>query len=330
MVEQLVLKIYGSSFSANLSFSNDKLTTFSIDYNVESGKFTISGADIVISIGNYHYMPEKKEILSDFNETVMEKYKEKITVWKINESEAKQLLLDLLDYINGLTKGEANELIEKVKNAVKSENVEVKFSSELSGFSSEYSTIYKEAEGINKLRVGSLLLVIASIFFTLAFFVLLTPVLFPLMTVSYHPIAIVGTAIDFIIVEAIGALAGYIALLNVRKGFEILNNLGKDVGIGYTGTILAFIALALLILGLSLAFIGVGALLIISYAIGIISDVLIGIEFYKLGEIYNEGMTKIGGILVIIIPFVGYILTYSGLGKIITKIMLPTPPAKPE
>lgn len=327
---QTVLKIYGSSFSANLSFSNDKLATFSIEYNIESGKLTISGADIVISIGNYHYMPEKKDILRGFNETVMEKYKEKITRWEINESEAKQLLLDLLDYVNGITKGEAADLIENVKSAVKGENVEVRFSSELSGFSSEYSTIYKEAEGIDKLRTGSLIFVLASIFFTLAFFVLLTPVLFPLITVSYHPIAMVGTVIDFIIVEAIGALAGYIALLDVRKGFEILNNLGKDTGIGYIGTTLAFIALALLILGLSLAFMGVGALLIISYAIGIISNVLIGIGFYEVGEIYNEGMTKIGGILAIIIPFIGYILTYVGLGKIIKKMMLPTPPAKPE
>ena len=95
-----MFKIDGSSFSADLSFSNDKLVSFSIEYNGDEGKFTINGADIVISIGNYHYIPEKKDLLEEFNETIIEKFKEKIAKREINEIEAKQLLLDLLDYIN--------------------------------------------------------------------------------------------------------------------------------------------------------------------------------------------------------------------------------------
>ena len=70
MEDQTVFKIDGSSFSADLSFSNDKLVSFSIEYNGDEGKFTINGADIVISIGNYHYIPEKKDLLEEFNETI--------------------------------------------------------------------------------------------------------------------------------------------------------------------------------------------------------------------------------------------------------------------
>jgi len=38
------------------------------------------------------------------------------------------LLLELLDYVNNVTEGETIRLIDKVKNAVKSENVKIEFS----------------------------------------------------------------------------------------------------------------------------------------------------------------------------------------------------------
>ena len=307
----VVLKIYGSSFSANLNFSNDKLVSFYIDYRGESEKFTINGADIVISIGNYHYTPEKKDALEKFNETIMERYKEKIAEWEINESEAKQLLIDLLDYINSVTKGK--ELIEKVKSAVKSENVKVRFSSSEPEFSSY--TIDKEVEGLDELRTGSLIFVPTSIFFTLGFFMLF-PFLFSSIAVSYP---IVGVA-----VEVIGSFVGIIARFNVMKGFKTLDNLGKDVGIGYAGARLLFLAILFLVQGSILITKGGAVLFVIGYIIGIISNVLIGIGFYKVGDIYNEGVTKIGGILSMFIPFIGYILTYVGLGKAITKIVLPS------
>lgn len=283
-MEQLALKIYGSSFSASLNFSNEKLISFSIEYN-EKEKFTISGADIVISIGNYHYVAERKDLLSDFNKTVIEKYKEKIKGWEVNENEAKQLLLDLLDYISRVTK-EGTDLIEKVKSAVKSENVKVKFSSE-----SEFSSYSKdkEVEGLDKLRTGALMFALASIFFTLAFFMLLASVLFPTVTE-------VGTDIDLRIVGAIGTLAEIIAWLNVRRGFEILNNLGKDVGIGYAGSRLIFLSILFSIQGLGLI-IGGEVLLIIGNVVGVVGNVLIGIGYYEVGDAYNNSITKIGGII---------------------------------
>ena len=114
--------------------------------------------------------------------------------------------------------------------------------------------MYSESEGINKLRKGSLIFVLASIFVIVAFFVLLIP----LMAVAHSPSAVsavIGILIAYVIVDIIGGIVGIIALFNVRKGFGILKSLGRDVGIGYTGTTLVFIAIALSILGSLLTFV---------------------------------------------------------------------------
>jgi len=71
--------------------------------------------------------PEDKDLLAKFNETTMKRYEKKIAKRQISESEAKELLIELLDYINSLTKGGLLGLTEKVKSAVKSENVKVGF-----------------------------------------------------------------------------------------------------------------------------------------------------------------------------------------------------------
>ena len=99
--------------------------------------------------------------------------------------------------------------------------------------------------------------------------------------------------------------------------------MGRDVGIGYTGATLYFVALIILVLGvlvmIASPICGLG-LLVLGGIIGVVSSILIGVGFYKVGEIYNESTTKIGGILAAIpigiISFVGYIIVYVGLGKI--------------
>ena len=303
MEQQVVLKIDGSSFSATLNFSNGKLISFSIDYNAEGEKFTINGADIVISIGNYHYVPEKKDLLGKFNDIIMEQYKEKIA--KINENEAKQFLLELLNYIYKETNGGANELIEKAKNAVKSENVKVEFSP----FSSENYTAKSnliEFEGIDKLRRGALLLIV------------LVPILIgsELSLLVSLSLSAIGGIIEFIL--------GIVGLLNIRRGFKILDSLGNDVGIGYIGATLYFVSLAIIFIGGILAIVmayNISAgfdTIMIGGILQFIANILIGIGFYKVGGEYNESLTKMGGILtaIPIIALIGYILVYVGLDKI--------------
>jgi len=185
--------------------------------------------------------------------------------------------------------------------------------------------MYNESEGIDKLRTGSLILVLASILIIIAFFALVFSLLSAMSSPSIS--SIMSALVAYIIVEIIGDIGGIIGMLYLRKGFEILKSLGKDVGIGYTGATLAFIAIALSILGLALTFVGGGALVVASNIIEFVANVLIGIGFYKVGEIYNEGTTKIGGILIIIIPFIGYIIAYTGLGNV--TVPPPTPPSQP-
>ena len=143
-VDEIVLEIDGSSFSAALDFVNNRLIGYFIKYNKDGENFIINGADIGMGIDRYYYIdendkeqtkeiidfetPEDKDLLAKFNETVMKKYEEKIAKRQISESEAKEFLLELLDYINyTLTKGGLLGLTEKVKSVVKSENAKVEF-----------------------------------------------------------------------------------------------------------------------------------------------------------------------------------------------------------
>jgi len=142
-VDEIVLEIDGSSFSAALDFINNRLAGYFIKYNKDGESFTINGDNFAMGIDRYYYMdendkeqtkelidfetPEDKDLLAKFNETTMKRYEEKIAKRQISENEAKEFLLEVLDYLNTLTRGGLLGLTEKVKNAVKSENVKVGF-----------------------------------------------------------------------------------------------------------------------------------------------------------------------------------------------------------
>jgi len=142
-IDEIVLEIDSSSFSAALDFINNSLAGYFIKYNKDGENFTINGDNFGMGIDRYYYIdesdkeqtkemsdfeaPEDKDLLAKFNETIMKRYEEKIAKRQISESDAKELFLELLDYLNSLTKGGLLGLTEKVKSAVKSENVKVKF-----------------------------------------------------------------------------------------------------------------------------------------------------------------------------------------------------------
>jgi Protein of unknown function (DUF973). len=104
--------------------------------------------------------------------------------------------------------------------------------------------------------------------------------------------------------------------LRLRSGFRGLEATGKDVG-GVTGTTLWIIGVILAIIPLIDI---VGAILII---IGVI---LIGLAIRRVGQIYNVGDIRNGGILIAIgsiipfVAFIGFILTYMGLGKLLNAM----------
>ena len=192
--------------------------------------------------------------------------------------------------------------------------------------------------------------------------------------------ATIGIFIVVFLVLVILYILGYVY---IRRGFKILADLGRNVRIGYTGTTLFFISLGLAVLsviiivifllagisstassisnnsslnaisssvssGLSTISSGIYvglAVFIIGVIIQLVSSILIGIGFFKVGDEYKEGTTKWGGILFIIgtvlslipssatvligalISFISLILIYVGLGGIkpMSAIMSPTP-----
>jgi len=140
----VIIKIGGSSFTATLSFSDNHLIGYFIEYDEDGESLTINGANLGVEINRYYYIdendkeqtvekvdfetPEDKDLLAKFNETIMEQFKEEILKGQFSEVEARQFLLELLNYINDkITKGGVLGLIEKVRNAVKSENIKVEF-----------------------------------------------------------------------------------------------------------------------------------------------------------------------------------------------------------
>jgi len=197
----------------------------------------------------------------------------------------------------------------------------------------------EETEAIRKLRTGTIFFIIAPIITIVAMLILgftaslslvdfflsvgthsssgvLSSVM-PLLTGAFVSLAIIGIAIVLYLV----------ALIKIRSGFKVLTYTGKNVGIGYAGTSLIFISLILYVLAIILVIVGVNSSLLLSTLIdiggvlGIIGYILTNIGFYKVGSEYNEGVIKTGGILaaifiIPILPFIGYIMIYVGLGNI--------------
>ncbi|ACP37377.1 Protein of unknown function DUF973 [Sulfolobus islandicus M.14.25] len=184
-----------------------------------------------------------------------------------------------------------------------------------------------ELEGIGKLRSGSLFMILAVLLAAIGILVVISAGMFGGMfsaasgNVSGVIASGIGLLVGIAIVILIGAIIGLIGILRIRSGFGILKSLGRDVGIGEIGTTLYLVGLIIIIIGALLTIVLIGfPILILGEIIALIGGILIGIGFYKVGEIYNEGLVKIGGILIVIpidlINFVGFILAYVGLGKV--------------
>mgnify|MGYP001770670386 CR=1 FL=1 len=122
------------------------------------------------------------------------------------------------------------------------------------------------------------------------------------------------------------AVVGILGVLRVRRGFIALRDSGLNVGIGATGATLILVGYVLIVLGavLSLALVG-AAVLALGEVIEFIGVILLAIGFYNLGSAYNEGLVKWGGILSIILGFIGYILVYIGLGSVMRNMSSGSP-----
>lgn len=189
-----------------------------------------------------------------------------------------------------------------------------------------------EVEGLRKLRSGVLFLIISPLLAAIGLIIMMSFVFAAIAGGAAGGVggALAGafsTIIAGVVVILLGAILGIVGVLRMKNGFGILKSLGRDVGIGDTGGTLYLVGLILVLIGAVTTIVGIGIIiLLIGEIIAVIGGILLGVGVYKVGDAYNEGTTKIGGILAAIpfdlISFIGYILAYLGLGKIINMVSM--------
>ena len=179
-----------------------------------------------------------------------------------------------------------------------------------------------EVKALQDLRSGSLYAIIADILLSIAIIFTFASLFTILSSVSSltSPYSLssasIGSLVGVIILEIIALIFTILSVLKLRSGFRGLEATGKDVG-GVTGTTLWIIGM---VLTLTLILAPIGALLVLA---GLI---IVGIAIRRVGQIYNVSNINIGGILIAIgaiipfLAFVGFILTYIGLGKLLNTM----------
>ncbi|BCU68922.1 DUF973 family protein [Stygiolobus caldivivus] len=212
-----------------------------------------------------------------------------------------------------------------------------------------------ELLGLNKLKSGALYMFIAPFLLIVAVILIVVTGFvsaffsqnnnLPTSPSSGLPVITPSQAGGLLAGLTVGAILAFISLIlslvgifSIRSGFGNLSYKVRDVEIGKTGTtliivniILSFILPIVILLfaflapssfnpiDFSLFYDGIQIILLI---LGVIGNILIGIGYYRVGNIYGSDATRIGGILIatIILSIVGFILAYIGLGGIINKI----------
>ncbi|WP_054849270.1 DUF973 family protein [Vulcanisaeta sp. JCM 14467] len=160
----------------------------------------------------------------------------------------------------------------------------------------QYS-VSPEIEGLKKLRTANIIMIIAAITASWLYVLLFSELsLAGLAGVS----SIVGTIVAIV---ASGLTVGQVAMLMMMRGFGDLKSLYPKLGIGRTGSIITYVGFILFIF----FFIIAELLAAWTYIISFIGYVLLGIGFYRIGNTYNSGIVKAGGILFIFIPVIGHI-----------------------
>lgn len=118
--------------------------------------------------------------------------------------------------------------------------------------------------------------------------------------------ATLGVIIGLIIIALILVI---LALVYQYGGFKGLQSFVKNAGLGSTGIIMIVIGIPL-------------SIVIVGYFIAFIGTILIGIATFSIGDKYNNGLVKVGGVLIAVplLNFIGYILAYVGVGDIIDAV----------
>jgi len=197
-----------------------------------------------------------------------------------------------------------------------------------------------EYEAIKKLRKGSIYLAIGT--FLLGILGVITSLLIITAINVFQPYnghsstneyKIIEDYTILLFVELLGLITGVIGLRNIRSGFKILLDMGKDVRNGYSGAKIYLVSMFLSVIGFILLPIGLGLILfLIGTLFTLIGNILVGTGFYKVGRLYNDNIIKISGFIsavpISVISFIGYIMIYIGLGKM--KMLSPPKDTSPH
>ncbi|QGA54036.1 DUF973 family protein [Sulfolobus sp. E5-1-F] len=197
-----------------------------------------------------------------------------------------------------------------------------------------------EKVGIGKLRLGFLILIVVSLLSLVNLFrgfITTNPTVSQninntntqqlLSQILSNEVSQIEEALIF---TSIVAVINIIGMIILRGGFNALSKaVSNDIGIGSTGTILYIISYPLGIIGnlillngiLSSSFFEILISLPFSFIeiiLLLIGSILLGIGVYRVGREYNNTLVKVGGIFIaiIILAFIGSILSYIGLGKV--------------
>jgi hypothetical protein len=209
---------------------------------------------------------------------------------------------------------------------------------------------YIEIEALKKLKSANLILIITPILIAIGIiagvFGIVSLTAGGSMSGSSLPassvvVASVTTLVLIGVLPLVGIILGLIAIFKLRGGFNDLKSVFPEAGIGASGGLLlliGFIVFILYPLGFILAILANSPGLLILSSVGlvlgmiiyIVGQILTGTGFYRVGNRYNESLVSLGGILTIFLPFIGYILNFIGLGKIINRLSMGQQPYSPQ
>ena len=207
---------------------------------------------------------------------------------------------------------------------------------------------YIEIEALKKLKSASLILIITPILIAIGtnigVGVLFSSASLAMGGPSSLPLASSGVVTALVLIGVlplVGIILGLIAILKLRGGFRDLKSVFPEAGIGATGGLLlliGYIVFILFPLGLILAILtnnpGLMILSLVGLGLGgiifFVGQILTAIGFYRVGNRHNESLVSIGGILTIFLPFIGYIMNFIGLGKIINRLSMGQQPYSPQ
>ncbi|GGT92351.1 hypothetical protein GCM10007116_07590 [Sulfodiicoccus acidiphilus] len=124
-------------------------------------------------------------------------------------------------------------------------------------------------------------------------------------------ISFVGGPVLAGVLLVVALILGILALIRLYRGFKMLTPYVPNANLGRIGSILLVIPI-----------------------LDLIGVILVGLALYFVGEKYNNGTTKVGGILTAIpigfISFIGFIVSYVGLGNILYQVPASLTPQTPQ